>query len=257
MARPVVIAGNWKMNGTIPETESLIGALLNGLPTGGSCEVVVCPPFPSLVAARAAIGSGAIRLGAQDCSEHESGAYTGEVSTAMLLTVPVSHVIIGHSERRTLFQETDDRVNLKVKRALGAGLTPIVCIGETESEREANATEAVLERQIRVGLADLDGDELARLVVAYEPVWAIGTGKTATPEMAQEAHAFVRKQLDSLHPGVGDRIPILYGGSVKADNAAGLLSERDIDGALVGGASLKPADFLAIIAAGSGTLQGA
>lgn len=209
-----------------------------------ACEVGVCAPFPYLADCVEALRGTSIRTGAQDCSVHEQGAYTGDVSAAMLADVGCRCVIVGHSERRAYHAESDQLVALKARAALGHGLVPIVCVGETLAEREAGETEAVVRRQLGA-VIDLLGADLARIVVAYEPVWAIGTGRTATPEQAQAVHAAVRAQLcEAASSAAGVRI--LYGGSVKPDNAASLFAQPDIDGGLIGGASLKAADFIAI-----------
>lgn len=235
------------MNGTIPETESLLKGLLGGESRNPRVEVVVCPPFTSLEVARNMLQGSHIGLGAQDMSEHEKGAYTGEISAQMLLTLGVSFVILGHSERRQYHAESDDLINRKAKAALASGLTPIICIGETLAERESGRTEQIVGTQVDGVLAGFGDAELGRVVLAYEPVWAIGTGRTATPEMAQDVHRFIRQRIASSHRAAAENLPILYGGSVKGDNAAGLLSEADIDGALVGGACLKADEFIRII----------
>lgn len=245
--RRKIIAGNWKMNGTLPETEKLISEILAEKNAGQKAEIVVCPPYVSLALASKLLAGSRIALGAQDMSQHEKGAYTGEVSGSMLLTVGASFVILGHSERRQYHAETDALVSAKAKLALKLGLTPIICIGETLAEREAGLTESVLAKQVAQSLSGFSTDDLSRSVIAYEPVWAIGTGKTASPEMAEEAHLFVRRQLSKIDSATAERVPILYGGSVKADNAAALMSRPNIDGALVGGASLVAADFLTIV----------
>lgn len=245
--RRKIIAGNWKLNGTVPETEKLIAELLADKSVGDKATMVVCPPFTSLSMAAKLLPGSKIALGAQDMSQHEKGAYTGEVSGSMLLTVGVRYVILGHSERRQYHAETNSLVSAKAKLALRLGLTPIVCIGETLAERESGKTESVLTDQIAGSLAGFSADDLSRTVVAYEPVWAIGTGKTASPEMAEEAHAFVRTKLRLIDAATAERVPILYGGSVKADNAAALLRQPNVDGALVGGASLVAKEFLTIV----------
>jgi triosephosphate isomerase len=245
--RQMIVAGNWKMNGTIDETEKLINGLLTGNSKNDKVKVVVCPPYTSLLTASRLLKGSHIGLGAQDMSEHEKGAYTGEISPRMLLTVGASFVILGHSERRQYHAETDKLVNAKAKLALGAGLTPIICVGELLSEREEGRTEAVVGAQVEGTLSGMTADDLKKVVIAYEPVWAIGTGKTATPEMAQEVHAFIREKLAVKDKAAAGVVPILYGGSVKPDNAQGLHSQPDIDGSLVGGASLKADDFIAII----------
>ncbi len=243
-----LIAGNWKCNGTIPETERLLRSLLDSRWDTAKAEVVVCPPFTSLQFAVNLLKGSKMAVGAQNMTEHENGAYTGEISADMLLTVGVTHVILGHSERRQYHRESDRTVNAKVRTALRKGLIPIVCVGEELEQRQGGGTKQVIGTQVDTGLLEVEPDALKRLVIAYEPVWAIGTGKTATPEMAQEVHAFIRERMTALcGQTVACEVPILYGGSVKPDNAAELLAEPDIDGALVGGASLKAADFLAII----------
>ena len=247
--RQVIIAGNWKMNGTVAETESLIGALLEGDSQSDRATVLVCPPFTSLRAASKLLSGKHIKLGAQNMSEHEKGAYTGEVSAEMLLTVGVGFVILGHSERRQYHAETDELVNAKAKLALKNGLTPIICVGETLEQREAGRTKEVVGTQVEGTLAGFDAELIKGSVVAYEPVWAIGTGKTATPEMAQEVHQFIREKVGSIDKSAASVLPILYGGSVKPGNAAELLKQPDIDGALAGGASLKAEDFIGIIEA--------
>lgn len=245
--RRSIIAGNWKMNGTLGETEALLSELVKVDFDSAKTSVIVCPPYPCLHAAHKILQNSQIELGAQEMSAHEKGAFTGEVSAPILLTVGVSHVILGHSERRQYHSESDSGVNAKAKVALNAGLTPIICVGETLEEREADKTEDVIGAQIDGVLKGFTADMIVKSVVAYEPVWAIGTGKTATPEMAQAVHKFIRARVAKLDSGAAEVLPILYGGSVKPDNAAGLLCQPDIDGALVGGASLKAADFSAII----------
>ncbi len=244
-----LIAGNWKLFGTIPQTEALIKNLLDGNSQSDKARVLVCPPFTSIHHAAKLLEGSHIQVGGQDMSAREKGAYTGEISADMLLTAGATHVILGHSERRQYHDETNVAVKDKVKIALEKGLSPIVCVGEELEQREGGGTEQIVGGMIDGCLQNLDRDSLKRVVVAYEPVWAIGTGKTATPEMAQEVHALIRDHLAALaeDKGVADQIPILYGGSVKPDNAADLLAQPDIDGALVGGASLKADDFIAII----------
>ncbi len=241
-----LIAGNWKMNGSIASNEALVKALAAGL-TSADCLVAVCVPAPYLAQVQAlAVGTG-MDLGAQDVSQHASGAFTGEVSAAMLRDFGARYAIVGHSERRQYHGESDALVALKAQQALAAGITPIVCVGETLAEREAGQTEEVVKRQL-AAVIHANGHCISEIVVAYEPVWAIGTGKTASPEQAQQVHAVLRAQLKAATPNA-DRVHILYGGSMNAANAAQLLSQEDIDGGLVGGASLKAADFLTIIAA--------
>jgi triosephosphate isomerase len=244
--RKKLIAGNWKMNGGLAGNQALIEALLAGMGLPG-CEVAVCAPAPYLAQLQKLLVNSPVSLGAQDVSAHEAGAFTGEVSVSMLKEFGVLYAIVGHSERRQYHGETDAVVAAKAQRALAAGITPIVCVGETLAEREAGKTEDVVKRQL-AAVIHTNGHCISEVVVAYEPVWAIGTGKTASPEQAQQVHAVLRAQLKaaSAHP---ERILILYGGSMNAANAAQLLAQADIDGGLIGGASLKAADFLAIIAA--------
>ena len=241
-----LIAGNWKMNGSLAANVALVQALRErlGIP---ACNVAVCVPAPYLAQVQALVAGSALALGSQDISAHEQGAYTGEVSAAMLMDFAVRYAIVGHSERRQYHGETDAVVAHKAERALSAGITPIVCVGETLAEREAGHTEEVVKRQL-AAVIHTNGHCISEIVVAYEPVWAIGTGKTATPEQAQGVHAVLRAQLKAASPQAG-RIAILYGGSMNAANAALLLAQPDIDGGLIGGAALKADDFLKIIAA--------
>ncbi|WP_114974035.1 triose-phosphate isomerase [Rhodoferax ferrireducens] len=240
-----LIAGNWKMNGSLVANEALIKGLLTGLGTPG-CQVALCVPAVYLAQVHALLADSAIDLGAQDVSEHEIGAFTGEISGAMLKEFGVRYALVGHSERRQYHFETDAVVAAKAQRALAGGITPIVCVGETLAEREAGKTEEVVKRQL-AAVIHTNGHCISEIVVAYEPVWAIGTGKTASVEQAQQVHAVLRAQLKAASPQA-DRIHILYGGSMNAANAAQLLAQPDIDGGLVGGASLKVPDFLSIIA---------
>jgi triosephosphate isomerase len=242
-----LIAGNWKMNGSSASNEALVKALITGM-TQSDCLVAVCVPAPYLAQVQGLAAGSGIDVGSQDVSQHESGAYTGEVSATMLKDLGVRYAIVGHSERRQYHGETDVVVALKAQRALSAGITPIVCVGETLAEREAGLTEEVVKRQL-AAVIHTNGHCISEIVVAYEPVWAIGTGKTASPAQAQQVHAVLRSQLKAA-TAHADRVHILYGGSMNAANAAELLSQTDIDGGLVGGASLKPQDFLTIIAAG-------
>ena len=242
-----LIAGNWKMNGSLADNEALVRALVAGLATAGGCEAAVAVPAPYLAQVQALVQGSALALAAQDVSQHASGAFTGEVSAAMLREFGVRYVLVGHSERRQFHGETDADVAVKAQRALASGITPIVCVGETLAEREAGQTEAVVKRQL-AAVIHLNGHCISEVVVAYEPVWAIGTGKTASPEQAQQVHAVLRAQLAAA----SDKAPsirLLYGGSMNAANAAQLLAQPDIDGGLIGGASLKAADFQAILAA--------
>jgi len=241
-----LIAGNWKMNGSLAANEALVKALLAGL-SAQPCEVALCVPAVYLAQLQALVAGSRIELGAQDISMHESGAYTGEISAAMLKEFGVRYAIVGHSERRQYHGETDQLVAAKAKTALASGVTPIVCVGETLAEREANRTEEVVKRQL-AAVIHANGHCISEIVVAYEPVWAIGTGKTASPEQAQQVHGVLRAQLKAAS-AQAERIHILYGGSMNAANAAQLLAQPDIDGGLVGGASLKAPDFLSIIAA--------
>ena len=241
-----LIAGNWKMNGSLAGNEALVKALLAGLPAQ-PCEVAVCAPALYLAQLQALVAGSPIELGAQDVSMHESGAYTGELSAAMLREFGARYAIVGHSERRQYHGETDQLVAAKAKTALASGVTPIVCVGETLAQREAGKTEEVVKRQL-AAVIHTNGHCISEIVVAYEPVWAIGTGKTASPEQAQQVHAVLRAQLKAAS-AQAERIRILYGGSMNAANAAQLLSQPDIDGGLIGGASLKAQDFLSIIAA--------
>jgi len=253
-ARRKLITGNWKMNKTVPETLALARELkgLVASTPGDRVEIAVAPPFVSLVAAAAELHGSAVKLAAQNCHWEASGAYTGEVSAGMLKDVGCAYVILGHSERRQYFGETDETVNKRVRAVLGAGMTPIICVGETLAEREAGRTLEVVERQVKGALSGFTAADVARFVLAYEPVWAIGTGRTATSAQAQEVHAAIRSQLTRLYDGgTAGQVRIQYGGSVKPDNAAELLGQPDVDGALVGGASLKASDFAGIVKAGA------
>ncbi len=249
MSRPKIIAGNWKMNCTPAETKELITSLVASEKSESEVVAIVCPPFTSLSIAAELLSKSGIKLGAQNLSEHESGAYTAEISADMLVAAGVKYVIIGHSERRQYHYENDSLINAKLKIALNNGLLPIFCVGETLKEREAGHSQKVVSGQLLSGMAGLSVEYMKNLTVAYEPVWAIGTGKTATPEMAQDMHKFIRENLAKIEPAIANSTPILYGGSVKADNAAGLLSQPDIDGALVGGESLSADSFMKIIEA--------
>jgi triosephosphate isomerase (TIM) len=241
-----LIAGNWKMNGNAAANEVLVRALIEGM-GDAVCTVAVCVPAPYLAQVNALRAGSRLELGAQDVSEHVQGAYTGEISAAMLKEFGVRYVIVGHSERRQYHGETDAVVADKTKTALAAGITPIVCVGETLAQREAGRTVDIVKRQM-AAVIHTNGHCISEIVVAYEPVWAIGTGRTATPEQAQRVHAVLRAQLKAATEHA-DRVNILYGGSMTAANAGALLTQPDIDGGLVGGASLKAPDFLQIIAA--------
>jgi triosephosphate isomerase len=240
-----LIAGNWKMNGSLSANEALLRAVQAGAATG--CQVALCVPSVYLSQVQSLVADSGIWLGAQDVSAHEQGAYTGEISAAMLRDIGVRCCIVGHSERRQHHLESDTLVAMKAKQALAAGITPIVCLGETLAEREAGSTADVVRRQL-AAVIHLNGHCISEIVVAYEPVWAIGTGKTASPEQAQQVHSLLRAQLRAATVQA-DRVSIVYGGSMNAANAASLLAQPDIDGGLVGGASLKAADFLSIVAA--------
>jgi triosephosphate isomerase len=248
MPRRKFVAGNWKMNKDVLETAPLIAAIAGGMkPSAPKAEVTVCPPYPSLESAAKAVEGSKIALGAQDMSRHDDGAYTGEVSARMLLAVGCRYVILGHSERRQYFGEGDDLVSAKARKAVAAGLVPIVCVGETLAEREGGLTASRVASQVGGSLAGLTPDQVGVLILAYEPVWAIGTGKTATPEEADEVHRQIRFLLLSKYgEKTAESTRILYGGSVNAGNAADLFSRPDIDGGLIGGASLKPDSFLTI-----------
>jgi len=246
--RKPVIAGNWKMYKTIEETAGFIEKIRPVADSASHCEVIVAPPFTALSAAAEAARGSALKVAAQNCHWDKEGAHTGDISTGMLRDAGCTHVIIGHSERRHDCGETDEQVNKKVKAALATGLTPIVCVGETLAEREKGDTEEVLRWQFMGGLAGLTPADFSRMMIAYEPVWAIGTGRTATPELAAEAHAFLRGLTrQQFGESEADGVRILYGGSVKPDNIGGLMAQEEIDGALVGGASLKVDSFTALV----------
>ena len=248
--RKKVIAGNWKMNKDLNESQNLVSGIIDGLGNENKCDVVVCPPFTSLNEVHSLIKNTPIKLGAQNVYYETDGAFTGEVSTGMLKSVGCDYVIIGHSERRTIFGEKDELLNKKNKKALADGLKVIFCIGESLAQREEGITNSIVEKQLQKGLDGISSEELNNIIIAYEPIWAIGTGKTATPEQAQEVHAFIRNYISQKYSKEsGEGLIIQYGGSVKPDNAASLLSQPDIDGALIGGACLKVDSFLSIIAA--------
>ncbi|MFM2206702.1 MAG: triosephosphate isomerase [Bacteroidota bacterium] len=246
--RQKIVAGNWKMNLAYAQAMALSDAIADGLRDTGSCEVVLAPPFVYLHDVLRRVGHrDRISIAAQNCSSAESGAFTGEVSASMLASIGIEFALIGHSERRAFFGETDETVAGKVRQALRHGITPIFCCGETLAERESGSHIETVERQLMTGLLTLDEKDLSQCIIAYEPVWAIGTGRTASPEQAQEMHARIRSAVSKTAPAVSDRIPILYGGSVNSSNAASLFSAPDVDGALVGGASLKADEFLVIV----------
>jgi triosephosphate isomerase len=260
MNRKPIFAANWKMNKGPSETEDFVKSFLSKLQGSNfSSEIVIAPPFVSLAkladqlhTATAVQNAHAIQIAAQNCSQFDSGAYTGEISVVMLREFFVHYVILGHSERRSIYGETDEIINAKIKKAREANLKPIFCIGETLTEREAGNLESVLRTQITGGLKDISEKDLAEIVIAYEPVWAIGTGVTATSEQAQEAHAFVRSVIADLYGAdAAGKIRIQYGGSVKPGNAAELMTQPDIDGALIGGAALEPQSFFDIIKNGT------
>ena len=247
--REILVAGNWKMNASTKSSDELVDGIVAGVPAGSGFQLLVCPPFPYLASVAAKVAGSAVRLGAQNVSEHDSGAYTGEVAPSMLRDVGCEFVIVGHSERRAMYGESSADVAAKFQSAQAAGLTPILCIGETLTEREQGSTEAVVDEQLGAVIEAAGVAAFRTAVIAYEPVWAIGTGMTATPEQAQEVHRHIRAQLAAKDSAVAAGVQILYGGSMKGDNAAGLLAMSDIDGGLIGGASLKAGDFLAIAAA--------
>ena len=249
--RKAIIAGNWKMNKTRPEAKALIEAI-KPLAENAGCEVVVCVPFTNLETALAAAAGTNIHVGAQNCHFEKAGAFTGEISADMLVELGVEYVVLGHSERRQYFGETDETVNKRTKAALAAGLKPIVCIGELLWERECGITEEVLGKQCKLDFYGLSADDMKKCVIAYEPVWAIGTGKTATSDQAEEACKFIRDTVAKLFGAdVANAVTIQYGGSMNAANAAELVSKEDVDGGLIGGASLKAPDFGEIIKAAS------
>ena len=247
MPRKKFIGGNWKMYTSLTQAKELAAAVSKGVTTD-KITVAVYSPFPWLIPVGEVLKGSRVGLGAQDCGFEKEGAFTGQVSPQMLVEAGCRYVIVGHSERRHGLNETDELLNKKAKAALGEGLEVIFCIGELLVEREANRTESVLERQLKAGLAGLSSAQMGKIVIAYEPVWAIGTGKVATEQQAQGAHAFIRKTVGTLFgQAIADGLIIQYGGSVKPENAAGLMAQPDVDGALVGGASLKADSFLAII----------
>jgi triosephosphate isomerase (TIM) len=249
--RRKVIAGNWKMNSDIKETQNLLTKLSSGLSLDNlNCEVIVCPPFTSLSEAFSLLKDTKIKIGAQNMYFESSGAFTGEISASMLKSVGCEYVILGHSERRAIFGESDELINKKIKKAIESGLNPIFCVGELLEEREAGITKKIIEKQIKSGLDGISSDEMSKIIIAYEPVWAIGTGKTASPAQAQEVHEFIRNLIfEKYDVSISNNLIIQYGGSVNDKNASELLFQKDIDGALVGGASLKADSFITIIQA--------
>ena len=250
--RDFLVAGNWKMNGNFAANAELVAGIIAAMPDTDGVKVLICPPFPYLATVAEAIRGSSVLLGAQTLSEHAAGAYTGEIAPSMLQDLGCSHVIVGHSERRALYGESSQIVARKFAAALEAGLTPILCVGETLAEREAAKTESVIKEQLETVLAAVGIDAFGAAVIAYEPVWAIGTGMTASPQQAQDMHAYIRGVLAEQSVAIAEAIQILYGGSVKGDNAAGLFTMPDIDGGLIGGASLKATDFMAIADAAAG-----
>ncbi|MBR7793412.1 triose-phosphate isomerase [Undibacterium sp. FT147W] len=247
--RRTLIAGNWKMNGSFAANRSLLSEIVAGLPVSSDCDVLVCAPAPYLTQCAELLTASPVKWGAQDVSEHAQGAFTGEVAASMLVDCGCQYVIVGHSERRAYHAESNADVARKTSRALSESLIPIVCVGETLEQRESGQTEEVVAAQLQAVLDVVDVAQITQLVVAYEPVWAIGTGKTATPQMAQDVHAFLRQQIALKDVAAAASVQILYGGSMKPENAKDLLAMADIDGGLIGGAALKSADFLAIAAA--------
>jgi triosephosphate isomerase (TIM) len=243
--------GNWKLNGSIAESLALATEVRNGVATLGGADVVVAPSFTALHAVAKALEGGAVSVAAQNCHWEDKGAFTGEVSPTQLADVGCKYVILGHSERRQLFGELDATVNLKTRAALRAGLAPIICVGETLAERDAGETLGRIQAQLEAAIADITEADLARCLVAYEPVWAIGTGRTASPAQAQEVHAFIRARIAAQHPALAPALRILYGGSMKPDNVRSLMSEADVDGGLVGGASLQAESFVRMVKEGS------
>ena len=248
MGRRILIAGNWKMNKTATEAAALVTEIKRDVFDVDNVDILVCPPFTALAVVGDVVRDSNVSLGAQNMYFEDKGAYTGEISTAMLKDCGCTHVIIGHSERRTIFNESDETINKKVKKALEADLIPILCIGEKLEEREANKSFEVITNQLEGDLAGIDSDNIKKIIIAYEPVWAIGTGKTATSEQAQEAHAFIRNLIKEKYDSVvADGIIILYGGSMKPANVEELVSQPDVDGGLIGGASLEAASFVELV----------
>jgi len=247
--RKILVAGNWKMHGSKPMVRSLLEGLLAGSSADAKADLAVFPPFPYLSLTESILSGTHIRWGGQTLNPNAKGAHTGETSGSMLVDMGCSYVLVGHSERRSIYNESDKDVALRFKAALDAGLHPVLCVGETLKEREEEQTEAVVARQLDAVITQVGIEAFARATVAYEPVWAIGTGLTATPQQAQSVHAFIRDKMTALNVIIADQLRILYGGSVKGSNAAELFAQSDIDGGLVGGASLTAEDFLAIYSA--------
>jgi len=247
--RKKVIAGNWKMNMNLHQSQKLVSEIINGLGKDSKAEVIVCPSFTSLSEVNSLLKGTQVKLGAQNMYYEESGAFTAEISADMLKSVGCEYVILGHSERRVIFNESDELINKKIKVALSKELKPIFCVGELLEQRESGKTMEVVSSQVEKGFEEIASEQMKNIIIAYEPVWAIGTGKTATPEQAQEVHLFIRELVaKKFSSSVAENLIIQYGGSVKPDNAGELLSQKDIDGALVGGACLKADSFLSIIA---------
>jgi len=244
--RGYLVAGNWKMNGSNAANAELVDGIVAGMPQSDSVELLICPPFPYLAAMAVKLSGTGVALGAQNVSQHQAGAYTGETAPSMLSDVGCTYVLVGHSERRAIMGESSEMVAAKFQAAQDAGLIAVLCVGETQQQREAKQTEAVVDEQLNAVIDGSGIQAFGNAVIAYEPVWAIGTGLTATPEQAQDVHRHIREVLAARDQDVADAVRILYGGSVNGDNAAGLFSKPDIDGGLIGGASLKSADFLAI-----------
>lgn len=244
--RGFLVAGNWKMNGSQAANAELVAGILAAMPVSDTVRLLICPPFPYLAAVAGQVEGSRLMLGAQSVSEHTAGAYTGETAPSMLADIGCDYVIVGHSERRALYAEGSATVAAKFMAVQAAGMQPILCIGESLDERESGKTELVIDEQLNAVLAVAGAAAFAKAVIAYEPVWAIGTGRTATPEQAQDVHRHIRGVLEAENETIAAKIQILYGGSVKGENAAGLFSMPDIDGGLIGGASLKSADFVAI-----------
>jgi triosephosphate isomerase (TIM) len=250
-ARRPLFCGNWKLNGSIAEALALATEVRNGVATLRDADIVVAPSFTALHAVAKRLEDGPVAVAAQDCFWEDKGAFTGEVSATQLADVGCKYVILGHSERRQLFGELDAAVNLKARAALRAGLAPIICVGETLAERDASETLGRVQAQLDAALADISNADLERCLVAYEPVWAIGTGRTASPAQAQEVHAFIRARVAAKAPAVAGQLRILYGGSMKPDNVRSLMAEADVDGGLVGGASLVAESFIRMVKEGS------
>ncbi len=251
MSRQTIIAANWKMNGNLALVES-ITSTINSIEFADNVKVVVCPSYPYLAAFASKISNDSINLGAQNISEYAKGAYTGEISADMLNEMSVGYAIVGHSERRSIFRETSTQIAHKVKAALANGITPILCIGESEAERMTEQTETVLSAQLQPVIDEIGIESFKNVVIAYEPVWAIGTGKTASPEMAQETHKFIRRFLAEQNAEIADGVSLLYGGSVNAATSEELFAQPDIDGGLIGGASLKVDEFKTICSTSKG-----